>query len=97
MPLLSPNFFIGNIRIGTIENASCLNMGNNVPNGFESHQKLNQGFGTVHGDGNTLEGLRSILSDSAILDMMTDKEHDIPDWVESMIKRKMENEGQSEE
>ncbi|SFK16261.1 hypothetical protein SAMN04487936_10879 [Halobacillus dabanensis] len=92
MSLLSPNFFIGNIRIGTIENASCLNMGNNLPTGFESHQKLNQGFGTVHGDGNTLEGLRSVLSDAAILDLMTrEKEHEIPEWVEKMMEKRMDD------
>jgi hypothetical protein len=92
MSLLSPNFFIGNIRIGTIENASCLNMGNNIPTGFESHQKLNQGFGTIYGDGNTLEGLRSILSDSAILDLMTsEKGHEIPEWVEKMMEKRMDD------
>ncbi|ELK49079.1 hypothetical protein QRD89_16800 [Halobacillus sp. ACCC02827] len=91
MAFLSPNFFIQNIRIGAIENASCLNMGNNVPNGFENHQKLNQGFGTVHGDENTLEGLRSILSDSALLDMMmADKEQEMPEWLTDLIKHKME-------
>lgn len=92
MALLSPNFFIGTIRIGTIENASCLNMGNNIPTGFESHQKLNQGFGTINGDGNTLEGLRSILSDSAVLDLMTNaKDNEIPEWVKLMVEKRMED------
>ncbi|MGR9048530.1 hypothetical protein ACQ4XT_07880 [Halobacillus faecis] len=89
---LSPYFFIGNIRIGTIENASCLNMGNNIPTGFESHQKHNQGFGNVFGDGNTLEGLRSILSDSAILDLMSqDNDQEIPEWVQKLMEKKMED------
>ncbi|MYL20217.1 hypothetical protein GLW04_09990 [Halobacillus litoralis] len=90
MAYLSPNFFIGSIRIGTIENASCLNMGNNVPTGFEGHQKLNQGFGTIHGDGNTLEELRSILSDSALLDFMSrEQDTELPEWLQKMMEEKM--------
>ncbi|MCA0972489.1 hypothetical protein LCM20_17980 [Halobacillus litoralis] len=93
--MLSPNFFIKDIRIGTVENASCVNIGNNAPNGFESFQKLNQGFGNVHGDGNSLEDLRSVLSDSAILDMLVNpKEGDIPEWVVDLIKKQVEKDPQ---
>ncbi|MFZ0370206.1 MAG: hypothetical protein WAM07_11500 [Halobacillus sp.] len=91
MNFLSPNFFIRNIHIGTVEDASCVNLGNNAPSGFESHKKHNQGFGNVYGDGNSLKGLRSILSDSAILDMMVNsKDQEVPEWIQTMIKNEME-------
>lgn len=93
--MLSPNFFIKDIRIGSVENASCVNIGNNAPNGFESFQKLNQGFGNVYGDGNSLEDLRSVLSDSSILDMLVNpKDADIPDWVIDLIKAQVEKDTQ---
>lgn len=89
MSLLSPVFFIGHIRIGSIEGASCLNMGNNLPVGFESHKKQNQGFGSISGDGNTIEDIRSLLEDSKIIDMLSqDNPEDIPDWVKQLILSK---------
>lgn len=89
MSLLSPVFFIGHIRIGSIEGASCLNMGNNLPVGFESHKKQNQGFGSISGDGNTIQDIRSLLEDSKIIDMLSqDNPEDIPDWVKQLILSK---------
>lgn len=66
---MSPYFVIGSIRIGSIEGASCLNMGNNFPSEFTSHKKHNQGFGTVSGEGNTLRGIRALLDDADFIDM----------------------------
>nr|WP_245807665.1 hypothetical protein [Halobacillus massiliensis] len=92
--MLSPNFFIHTIRIGTVEGASCVNFGNNAPNGFESYQKLNQGFGSISGDNNSIEGLRSLLNDSAILDMLINsEEHQLPEWTQEMIKEKLKKDG----
>jgi hypothetical protein len=82
---LSPTFIIGNIRIGSVEGASCVNMGNNYPTGFQSHKKHNQGFGSVGGDNNNIEGARSILDDSDFLDMFNQTDQDVPDWVEKLI------------
>ncbi|MFN7250310.1 MAG: hypothetical protein ACK4M9_05890 [Anaerobacillus sp.] len=91
MSSFSPNFTIGTIRIGTIEGASCVNMGNNFPSNFQSNKKHNQGFGSITGDHNTLEGLRSILTDSNIIDMITKSalDEDIPDWVKELIEEKL--------
>ncbi|ARI76110.1 hypothetical protein [Halobacillus mangrovi] len=95
MSYLSPYFFIGNIRIGSVENASCVNLGNNLPHGFESHQKNNQGLGNVYGDGNTLKDLRSLLSDSAILDMLShQKDEPLPEWMEKIIEEQMKKAAQ---
>lgn len=83
--LLSPQFVIGSIRIGSVENASCINMGNNWPSGFESHQKLTQGFGSVSGDRNWVAGIRSLLNDSDFLDMLNISDTDVPDWLRGII------------
>jgi len=86
--LLSPQFVIGSIRIGSIENASCMNMGNNWPTAFESHQKLTQGFGSVSGDRNLVAGLRSLLNDSDFLDMLNVADDALPEWLNSIISQR---------
>ncbi|RXJ04329.1 hypothetical protein DS745_02795 [Anaerobacillus alkaliphilus] len=98
MSSFSPKFVIGNIRIGTIEGASCVNMGNNFPSNFQSNKKHNQGFGSITGDNNSLEGLRSILSDSHIIDMITNSptSEDIPEWVQEIIKSRLATENDEE-
>jgi hypothetical protein len=90
-PYLSPTFFIGQIRIGTVEGASCVNMGNNYPTNFTSNKKHNQGFGSVYGDSNEVEGIRSALNDSDILDMFNgDENQEIPEWVRQMMLEQYE-------
>jgi len=77
MSFLSPNFLIGSIKIGTIENASCFNIGNNFPSHFSSFQKLNQGFGSITGDHNDIQDIISRLDVRDLLDMyheMSDEE-----------------------
>lgn len=51
-PILSPTFHIGNIKIGSIEGASCFSIGNNFIEDFKSSKKHSQGFGNIHGDRN---------------------------------------------
>lgn len=82
---LSPQFVIGSIRIGSVENASCINMGNNWPTSFESHQKLTQGFGSVSGDRNLVNGVRSLLNDADFLDMLNLTDAEMPEWLRSII------------
>lgn len=84
--LLSPSFYIGHIRIGTVEGASCVNLGNNWPTDFENYKKHNQGFGEVGGDHNRLMDSRSTVKDSELIDMLnlTD-DADLPDWLKEMI------------
>lgn len=98
MAPFSPKFLIGTLRIGSIEEASCLNMGNNWPIGFESYKKHNQGFGSITGDHNDLEAIESKLSDSKIIDMLFhDSEDDeIPEWVKEIMIKKL-NESEIEE
>ena len=83
---LSPQFVIGSIRIGSVENAACINMGNNWPTGFESHQKVTQGFGSVSGDRNVVSGIRSLLNDSDFLDMLNvSGGSEVPEWLQKLI------------
>lgn len=97
MTLLSPNFFIGSIRIGIVEGASSVNFGNHAASGIESYKKQNQGVGNICGDGNELEGMRALLSDSAVMDMLIhSKQHQIPEWVQSLITEKIKK-GKGEE
>ena len=76
---------IGSIRIGSVENAACVNLGNNWPTGFESHQKLTQGFGSVSGDRNAVSGIRSLLNDSDFLDMLNISDTEVPEWLQKLI------------
>lgn len=86
MSFLSPTFLIKEFKIGTISDASCLNMGNNWPSQFESHKKQNQGFGSVTGDHNSLEDIRSLLSDPDFIDMLNIEDRDaLPEWLEEAI------------
>ncbi|MFD1737659.1 hypothetical protein ACFSCX_14020 [Bacillus salitolerans] len=86
MSILSPKFMIGSIRIGSIEGASCLNMGNNFPNNFTSHKKHHQGFGTVIGDQNEIKGILSKLENQDTIDLITKADsEDTPQWVKDLI------------
>lgn len=92
MSHFSPNFFIKTLRIGKIESASCLNMGNNLPIGFQSYTKQNQGFGTINGDNNDISEIISALKDSNVIDMLNQPESDdLPDWVKKLIVAKLSN------
>jgi hypothetical protein len=92
MSIFSPNFIIGSIRIGTIEGASTVSMGNNLQHGFMNHQKINQGLGNISGDGNHIEGLKSLLQDSAILDILGNhtSPDELPCWVQQLVKERLQ-------
>lgn len=93
MTHLSPYFFIGTIRIGTVEGASCINFGNNAPSGFESFKKHSQGLGSISGDGNHIEGLRSLLNDAAIMDLLINQDQtEIPSWIQELIEERIKGE-----
>ncbi|MFD1674207.1 hypothetical protein [Alicyclobacillus fodiniaquatilis] len=85
--ILSPTFAIGTIRIGQIEGASCLNMGNNWPTNFRSTKKHTQGFGTVSGDHNTVREARSLLNDSDVIDTLSLGDEPTPDWFMNFVKK----------
>lgn len=89
MDNLSPVFLIGNIRIGSVSGASCINLGNNLPVGFQSFSKQNQGFGSITGDNNDISELCSILKDTNVVDMLNQSDSDeIPDWVKKLAADK---------
>jgi hypothetical protein len=89
MDSLSPVFFIGSIRIGTVEGASCINLGNNLPVGFQSYKKQNQGFGSITGDNNDISELCSALKDTNVVDMLNQSSSDeVPGWVKKLAAEK---------
>ncbi|KPB04263.1 hypothetical protein [Bacillus sp. CHD6a] len=91
----SPNFFIGSIRIGVVESASCINMGNNYPSQFQSHKKHNQGVGNISGDENDIHGTKSQVSDSSFIDLFEQSDsQELPQWLQNVIKEEEEQEGE---
>ncbi|MDQ0253590.1 hypothetical protein J2S74_000962 [Evansella vedderi] len=85
----SPTFYIGSIRIGTVEGASSVNIGHNTNSGFKSEKKHNQGFGSVSGDSNEFKDARTLLDDADFLDMFNGSD-DIPDWLKEKILASLE-------
>lgn len=86
-PLFSPTFIIGSIRIGSVEGASCVNMGNNYPTHFQSYKKHNQGFGNVAGDHNQLTGTRAFLDDADLVDRLGQgPEPELPEWAREFVE-----------
>ncbi|MDQ0214875.1 hypothetical protein J2S13_001272 [Oikeobacillus pervagus] len=90
MKTFSPTFIIGSIRIGSVEGASCVNFGNNLPTDFTSHSKQNQGFGTIQGDHNHLQELISRLDEKDCIDVLNEsKETAQPAWINQLINQKI--------
>lgn len=87
MGLLSPNFFIHTISIGSVEGASCVNFGNNLPSGFTSHKKQNQGFGTIQGDHIDISRMLTRLDDDDDVDMLNleGAEDNVPEWIKELL------------
>lgn len=69
--LFAPVFHIGTINIGSIEGASCFNIGNNEVRGFHSTKKINQGVGNIHGSHNRFPQMGILLDDSDRNDMVS--------------------------
>ncbi|MDH7577630.1 MAG: hypothetical protein QHH75_07315 [Bacillota bacterium] len=69
MPEISFQIKIGNIRIGTIQNASSFNIGKNYLREFKSLSKTNQGLGSILGDHNQLPGSTNYVEDPDGLDI----------------------------
>jgi len=82
---MSPQFVIGTIRIGSVQNTSSVNLGNNWQTAFESHQKLTQGFGSVSGDRNLLTDIRALLNDSDFIDTLHQTGAELPEWLRSIM------------
>lgn len=84
-----PKFIIKTINIHTVESASCVNIGNNFPTGFESFKKHSQGFGSISGDHNQIEGLRSLLKDGGLVDMTPGEEREDSTWIKELMASKL--------
>ncbi|MEH7385848.1 hypothetical protein V7147_10610 [Bacillus sp. JJ1521] len=81
---VAPTFFIKTFTIHTVEGASCVNIGNNRPTGFTSFKKHNQGFGSVSGSNNTIDGIKTLLNDESLLDMFRDSDTEELTWIKDV-------------
>lgn len=98
MSFLSPNFFIHSISIGSVEGASCVNIGNNLASGFTSHKKQNQGFGTIQGDHNDISRILTKLDDADLIDMLdfTGDDDQIPEWFKQLLDQHLDTDNNEE-
>jgi hypothetical protein len=98
----SPSFFIGTISIGTVEGASCVNLGNNLPSGFVNYKKQNQGFGSISGNNNDIHEILATIEENDIHDtfhydgMEYEKNNLITNIENEMINSDLEIEEQNE-
>ncbi|MCM3772602.1 hypothetical protein M3225_19295 [Priestia aryabhattai] len=84
---LESTFSIGDIHIGTIEDASAVNFGNNFPTNFRSHKKVTQGFGNILGNQNDIHDILSSLEEKDASEVYNEKQDGKPpEWLDSMIK-----------
>ncbi|TCP53381.1 spore germination protein GerPA/GerPF [Tumebacillus sp. BK434] len=56
------------IKVNNVENASALNVGQNLLNDWKNNSKYNQGFGNLNGDENVQKRLRSRVDDPDFID-----------------------------
>lgn len=72
MKELSFQLTIHSITIGSIENASSLNIGRNFLRDFKSMSKTNAGVGTISGNNNTFPSSTNYVHDPDGVDMYWD-------------------------
>ncbi|WP_226530405.1 hypothetical protein [Metabacillus niabensis] len=88
---LSSIFTIGDIHIGTIEDASAVNFGNNFPTDFTSNKKHNQGFGNIYGNENDIHDIQSLMEEKGAVEVYYDSQEKPEDkWMEMLLKSKEE-------
>ncbi|MGB8954677.1 MAG: spore germination protein [Tumebacillaceae bacterium] len=56
------------IKVNNVENASALNVGQNLLNDWKNNSKYNQGYGQLIGDANVQKRLRNKVDDRDKLD-----------------------------
>jgi hypothetical protein len=84
---LESTFSIGDIHIGTIEDASAVNFGNNFPTNFRSHKKVNQGFGNILGNQNDIHDILSSLEEKDISEVYNESQDGKPpQWLDTMVE-----------
>ncbi|MGM0845706.1 MAG: hypothetical protein ACQEUT_12070 [Bacillota bacterium] len=90
----SSEFTIGDIHIGTIEDASAVNFGNNFPTNFRSNKKHNQGLGNIIGDNNDIHDLKSFMKEKNAREVYNEnQENQEPAWLH-VLEKDEEGEGQ---
>lgn len=88
---LSSIFTIGDIHIGTIEDASAVNFGNNFPTDFTSNKKHNQGFGNNNGNENDIHDIQSLMEEKDAVEVYHDGQEKPDDkWMDILLKSKEE-------
>ncbi|MCP1451331.1 hypothetical protein [Priestia megaterium] len=84
---LESTFSIGDIHIGTIEDASAVNFGNNFPTNFRSHKKVSQGFGNILGNQNDIHDILSSLEEKDISEVYNESQDGKPpQWLDTMVE-----------
>ncbi|WP_427127042.1 hypothetical protein ACQCPQ_09840 [Priestia megaterium] len=91
---LQSTFSIGDIHIGTIEDASAVNFGNNFPTNFRSHKKVNQGFGNILGNQNDIHDILSSLEEKDASEVYNESQDEKPpEWLDTMIEEQKKEMG----
>lgn len=67
-PPLHSTFHLRDIHVGTVEDASAINLGNSFPTNFKSVKKHNQGFGNVVGNENDIQDIASMLEEKDVIE-----------------------------
>ncbi|UOQ44041.1 hypothetical protein MUN89_19590 [Halobacillus salinarum] len=85
-PSIVINIF--NFKINSFENASAVNVGQNILAEWHNSDKKNQGFGSNYGDSSSFSGLRNLVDDRDVIDdasitRETAKPLNIERWEES--------------
>ncbi|UYP05792.1 hypothetical protein [Priestia megaterium] len=93
---LESTFSIGDIHIGTIEDASAVNFGNNFPTDFRSHKKVSQGFGNILGNQNDIHDILSSLEEKDISEVYNENQDGKPpEWLDTMIEEQKKKMGET--
>ncbi|AXI28868.1 hypothetical protein CIB87_07540 [Priestia megaterium] len=93
---LESTFSIGDIHIGTIEDASAVNFGNNFPTNFRSHKKVSQGFGNILGNQNDIHDILSSLEEKDISEIYNEgQDEKPPEWLDTMIEEQKKEMGET--
>ncbi|MGF2616263.1 hypothetical protein FZC84_00590 [Rossellomorea vietnamensis] len=82
------DFTFRDIHIGTIEDASAVNFGNNFPTNFRSNKKHNQGLGNIIGNNNDIHDLKSYMKEKNAREIYNENQDDQqPAWVDALEKK----------
>ncbi|MBM7703434.1 spore germination protein GerPC [Metabacillus iocasae] len=97
-PSLSSTFTIGDIHIGTVEDASAVNFGNNFPTGFRSNKKHNQGFGNIYGDENNIHDIMSKMQETDVVEVVNEHQGEkYPEWLNMLIEEQVKEEDEKDD